>query len=599
MVDDHDNVPSASGWSVGISYDRASTLSMGRSVRVGAGAGKPELLTSARIPVGARSKRVGSAAWQGRWGRISPMAETAAREREFKFDADFEFDPPDLRPLVGRTVRLAAQTYSTAYFDTADQRLRDLGLSLRHRQADVPPGDAVAAPASGARSTQPYGTWTLKLPLKGPAGRPALERNEYNWTGRRERIPAGVRRVLAGAVRREPLALVAELSAERRRLTLERPDSGHAWAEIDDDLVEVTAGPGRGLRFRQMELEILDENAVPARELEKVLESLRRAGAAPSTTSKLALALGSDVAAGRANDAAPAPVEAIQAVITRDFRRVLIDDLRVRLDGGRPGGPDAGDVHRARVGLRRLRSNLNGFAGLLDPIWLGHVNDDLLWLGRAHGSVRNLDVLGDRLAAHPETTGREGVRELLRLVAADRKVAACRLSEVLGDPRCADVFDRLHAAGHDLPGVEGSTRCKASAAGRAAMSALSSRAEGFITKLGSLPSPPDDHDLHRLGVEAKRLRYAAEAARPHAGKKAARTAKAARQAHSVLGEAHDAAMAAQWLREACRRGVLGPSGAFAAGWLAAEAEAEHRGLAPKWQKAVRKLAGPPARRWIA
>lgn len=538
------------------------------------------------------------------------MAETAALEREFKFDADFDFDPPDLRPLVGRTVRQPAQQYSTAYFDTADHRLRDLGLSLRHRRAGAPAGEVASPPsnreqangerADGARAPQPSGTWTLKLPVDGPARPPgrALERNEYSWSGRRERIPAGARRVLAGVVRREPLALVAELSAERRRLTIERPDSGQAWAEIDDDLVEVTAGPGRGLQFRQIELEVLDEDAVPPKELEKVLESLRRAGATPSNTSKLALALGSDATAAVTGAPSKGPAEAIRALIDRDLRRVLIDDLRVRLDGAGPGGPDATDVHRARVGLRRLRSDLNGFAGLVDPVWLGHVTDDLRWLGRAHGAVRDLDVLADRLTAHVDIADGEGVREILCLVAAERKVAVSALSEALASARCADLFDRLHAAGRSLPLVDASTRRKASAAGRAAISALASRAESFVAKLDSLPSLPDDHDLHRLRIKAKHLRYAAETARPHAGKKAATTAEAARRVHSVLGEAHDAAVAAQWLRDASERGALGPAGAFAAGWLASEAQVERRGLEPKWRNAVRKLAGAPARRWI-
>ena len=116
-------------------------------------------------------------------GNFPTMAsgQTRTLEREVKFDAPLSLPLPDLRDLVGRTERLPEQLLRTAYFDTADGRLWNQGLTLRHRTVD---GESI-------------GTWTLKLPeaINGLN----LERTEVSWTGGRDRVPEDARRLSAWA----------------------------------------------------------------------------------------------------------------------------------------------------------------------------------------------------------------------------------------------------------------------------------------------------------------------------------------------------------------------------------------------------------------
>src|SRR5437016_1153792 len=82
--------------------------------------------------------------------------------------------------------------------------------------------------------------------------------------------------------------------------------------------------------------------------------------------------------------------------------------------------------------------------------------------------------------------------------------------------------------------------------------------------IAALPDQPADSELHRIRILAKRVRYAAEAAEPIAGKLAGRSAEAAAALQDVLGDHQDSVTAQQWLREA----GTGPR-AFVAGELTA------------------------------
>src|SRR3989442_9896786 len=68
--------------------------------------------------------------------------------------------------------------------------------------------------------------------------------------------------------------------------------------------------------------------------------------------------------------------------------------------------------------------------------------------------------------------------------------------------------------------------------------------------VAALPDQPADPALHRIRILAKRVRYAAEAAEPIAGKIAGRTADDAAALQDVLGDHQDSVTPQQWLREA-------------------------------------------------
>ena len=68
----------------------------------------------------------------------------------------------------------------------------------------------------------------------------------------------------------------------------------------------------------------------------------------------------------------------------------------------RRGEPEG--VHRLRASTRRLRSELKAVSDLVDREWGEHLEQELKWLAGGLGSVRDLDILCQRLhaAASPE-----------------------------------------------------------------------------------------------------------------------------------------------------------------------------------------------------
>lgn len=523
------------------------------------------------------------------------MTIAAEIEREFKFDVDADFDPPDLRPVVGRTVRLPEVEQRTTYFDTADHRLWARGITLRHR---------VVLSGSGSGGAGSPGTWTLKLPEDGSPDGDAAQasaRAELTWTGPIDGVPDAAARIVAGVVRRAPLTTVAELSAVRRRLLLHHPDTDRPWAEIDDDLVSVTAGPNAGRRFRQIELELTAGTEPPAGELDAVLAQLRDAGALPGGGSKLGTALGLAPAAASPPSPAGATVaDVVRHVLADDLAALLDFDYRLRRAAEDGTEADVELIHRARVATRRFRAHVRTLAPVLDPVWVGHVKQDLRSFGQALGRVRDADVLMDRLRAHDDPDDGDAVAELTRLVAADRALAVTDLAPAMASGAYLDLLDRLSAATSAPPLYSAEQDHPGGLPARPALRRLVGRRwRRVASDLADLPADPGAAELHQVRVRAKRLRYASEAVAPFVGKKARRTAKAAERLQDVLGEIHDAAAAASWLRQLASHPSLTSADAFVAGRIAGRAEGSARALCAAWPEAARRLTAKKVRSWLA
>jgi inorganic triphosphatase YgiF len=188
-----------------------------------------------------------------------PSLDDGFLEREVKLDVDPRFELPDLR-AVGVTVsELEAQVLDATYFDAADGRLLDLGITVRRRTGD------------GIR-------WTVKAPTEELAVAGALARREVELVTDDESLPAVLLELLTPFLGGAEVGPVAHLRSRRRRLRLTTPD-GAAVAEIDDD--EVTARPVAGasatVSFREIEVEFGPES--PAALVEGVVAALVAAGA--------------------------------------------------------------------------------------------------------------------------------------------------------------------------------------------------------------------------------------------------------------------------------------------------------------------------------
>ena len=501
-------------------------------------------------------------------------SETHTLEREVKFEAPVGLALPDLRDLVGRTQRTSQQHLRTAYFDTADRRLWERGITLRHRITDGV-GD---------------GTWTLKLPHAAEGA--ALERTEPSWSGERAEIPRSVDEIVRGLLRREPIQLLVELETTRQRLAL-HDQSDRVVAEIDDDSVVVTGGPRDGLRFRQVELELhADETSITGR----VAARLEEAGLAVEGSPKLAKALGLPTShpAGPPTGRGSSLADVVRSTLAGGLDRLLEHDWRLRLTL-----PEAAhDVHQARVAVRRLRSHLKTFRAILDPVWVRHVRNDLKWVGSALGELRDTDVLAAHLDGAPAPLGDELGRQ--------HDMAARRVTTVLASDRYLDLLDRLHAATR-IPPFFGDDAVRPDDAARDALPDLvSARWRALRRQVRKGGADPSDQQLHRIRINARHLRFAAELAGPVVGKPARQTATAAENVQTILGEHHDVVAAEAWLCRQLERASrastsgqtnsLSPATWFEAGCLSGELRQRQSKYLRRWPRAWHALAKSTERR---
>ena len=497
----------------------------------------------------------------------------ATREREAKLGAWAGFVLPDLTGVLdGVTVRaLPERRLDAVYYDTADLRLARWGASLRYRAGD--------------------GTgWTVKL-ADGDDG-PALVRRELTFQGKASStVPAEVAGLVRAYARSAPLVPAARLRTRRRGVEL-LDTEGLRLAEVVDDEVSVYEGRRLASRFRELEVEL--EAGASGALLQAVIAVLHQAGAgAVEPIPKVVRALGAraseraELVEAKPGDDATAG-DVVRAAMAASVIRILRHDAGVRI------GDDPEDVHQARVGARRLRSDLQTFESLLDPEWLAELVGELRWLGGALGAVRDADVLLDRLrrqAASLDPADAPGAASLVRRLVQQREVAQAELLEAMSGPRYVEVLDRLVLAAQNpvlLPEADGKAT--------EVLPALVLRPWKKLAKaVKELDDPPPDEQLHAVRIKAKRCRYAVEAVASVVGKEAKRMGSAVAGLQGILGDHQDAVVAEGWLREAARSPGVSK---LVAGELIAlqrvEAE-EHR---QAWWAAWREARDPKLRKWL-
>lgn len=514
------------------------------------------------------------------------MAADTNLEQEYKFDVEADFDPPDLRPIVGRTERLAAQLLTTTYFDTADGRLWARGATLRHRvtqQGDAAPGGP--------------GKWTLKVPVPAEGtDAESVARSELSWTGAVDTVPEEARAILAGLVRRSPLTPVVVLSTERRRLLLHQGEP--PWAELDDDLATVTSGPRDGFRFRQVELELLDDHAggrsaVPADQLQAVLATLRGAGAAPGGESKYALAAGIEPppARRRARDVASFAT----ATLEDDLAELLEADYRARLADGPPGA-DPGEtmVERLATAVERLRGDLRLLGAVLDPVWLARTRRALAALGAPLARLMEEDALVARIrAGTADGIEAEAVAELVSVIRSERHLAVGELRAALSSDRYMETLDRLQVAVRRPPLAESAAGHPSGVSlARVLRTMVTSSWRALLAELDEMAAEPDMEGLDHLRILAARFRRAVELGGPVGAGKGARAGADAAALESTLRDLAAAAGAVRILRELATHPSVTAPVAFTAGRLAGRAEREVADRGREWRKRARGFGRP-------
>lgn len=495
-----------------------------------------------------------------------------ALEVEAKLAAQPGFEVPRLDGAVPELVvdHVAPVVLDARYFDAEDLRLLRAGMTLRHR----------------AGEGGPSGAWTLKTAVADTDD--LARRDEWVVPGPLEDLPTELEVRIRPWLRAAPLVQVAHIRTDRRRTSL--TVAGEDVGEVADDEVSVVVGDHVAARFREVEVECADEHL-----LQTLVDVLRAAGAgAPDPTPKLVRALGPR--ALEPPDLAPVDVDAdatardvLRAGMTAATLRVIGNDAVIRADRDPEG------IHQARVGCRRLRSDLRTFAPLLDGSWADPVRAELRWLATELGAVRDLDVLATRLGRQSsELPARDipDVEAALDLLRRQRDEAVAAAVAALDSARYLQLLDRLVELAADPP-----TTSAADALGAEVLPPLAGRAFARLRKhVRRLPKDPSDEHLHDLRIQAKKARYAADLALPVAPKRARRYTRALARLQGVLGDLHDAAVAERWLRDAV--GGSDTSTTFVLGSLAEVQRAEQRALRRRWRAAWKDVDDTTLTRWM-
>ena len=276
-------------------------------------------------------------------------------------------------------------------------------------------------------------------------------------------------------------------------------------------------------------------------------------------------------------------LDVIRSAIAGSTIKLVSNDPVVRL------GEDPEGVHKARVAARRLRSDLRTFRSLLDREWAGALREELRWLGRLLGPVRDAEVLGARLRGRAAgLLGLEvaSAKVLLDGLENDRLAGRRRLLEGLRSRRYEELVLRLVRAAREPLARSDRVERPAVATG-ALMKRPWAKLSGSARALGAGSS---DAALHATRIDTKRVRYGAEALVPVFGKRAVRFASAAEALQEVLGEHQDAVVAMAWLAD---RGMEADDQAvaFTAGRLAELETVSRDRTREAWRKSWTRLEG--------
>lgn len=449
----------------------------------------------------------------------------------------------------------------SVYFDTPDLDLQKAGASLRVRD-------------DGGRRMQ-----TLK---RGEG----IAREEYEAPIAGLAPDPDLGPLPSLAPRGADLRPVFNVRVSRRQRTFRYLD---AEVELALDQGEVTGGD-RNSPICEVELEL--KSGPPA-----TLFALARdlSAAAP-----LYLAFDSKAARGQALVAGEASAsrksrkvelsrkasaaEAFQAVARGALAQIAANGATLRAD------PGAEAIHQLRVGARRLRSALSTFKPLLKGDGLDDVKAELTWLSHAFDRPRNLDVFAEQTLdpAAGEAKPPPGLGALRKAVEAERRRAWAQAAETAASTRFRALL--LDTAAWVETGAWREGEVAGQNVEPFARRALKRR-DRALAKRRRATDDGDDQAWHHLRIEAKKLRYAAEAfSALYRTKRVERYLRELEDLQDVLGALNDLVTA-----EPLMEGLsLSPQAAFAAGELIGLKTAGKAQLVERAAKAADHLAAGEA-----
>ena len=405
------------------------------------------------------------------------MADSLELELKLEFDPEererLESAPP-LKPAKRETRHLVS-----TYFDTPERDLREAGYSLRVRRCDasrVQTVKAVGSPSAGL-FTRPE--W--ERPVVGDA--PVL-----GGTPLAEALGAGT------------LDRIEPIFATDVNRTVFAIEGAGANIEIALDEGEVRAG-NHVEPINELELELRGGAPQTMFDLARQLNEAAplRLGARSKAERGYALVAGEPPEAVKAEpirlDRNGDASDAFCTIALACLRHFRLNEALLMESG------DAESLHQARVGLRRLRSAFSLYKDLLvddGPAEL--LSAEARWLAAELGEVRNIDVLVERC--------RGEVRD--RLAAARERVFAHVRTELASARTRLLMIDLVEWL------TVGAWRARPADPACVHRQVLPFAAELLelrrdrLKRRGKGLAGLDDGHRHKVRIEAKKLRYAAE-----------------------------------------------------------------------------------------
>ena len=397
--------------------------------------------------------------------------------------------------------------------------------------------------------------------------------------------------------RGQPLVSVATLRTSRtvRRLFA---GSGGCLAEVCHDDVRAFDGGSSHtlLAWHEWEVELVDGDKKLLDRVDRLMEA---SGVARSPApSKLARVLG---------DRAPQPPTLVRprkkGPVGAVLQARLIEQVEVLKQRDVDVRRDTQDgIHQLRVAMRRLRSALATFRPLVDREVTDPLREELQWIAVLLGEARDAEVMDRRLE---QVVAEQPVELVLGAVSARidhtlgnryRDGLAASL-EAMESPRYFDLLTALEALAESPPWTP-----LADEPANVVLPKLLRRdwrrLRDEVTRISAAPDQQArDVALHESRKAAKRLRYAAEAARPVlARKKAKRVVADSKAAQTLLGDHHDSVVTQGVLRELGVQAHLDGDNGFTFGLLHGLEQQHAAALEDQFGRAWRKTYGPELRR---
>jgi CHAD domain-containing protein len=440
------------------------------------------------------------------------------------------------------------------YFDTAGGSLQRGGWVGRIRTR---PGDGQATVVLKSAARRSRGAVHVRDELEGPADA-HLHPAQWPESVARERLLA--------LIGREPVDTTIVLD-QRRRVRCFCDDE----IEVEVSLDRVRTLVDERIIDRSLVLEV-ELKSGSAERLEALGDDLgKRAFLVPSKVSKLVRSV---AAAERARlqaalpDPATTKTPGVQAddLVGEAGRKVLALHF-ARMLAREPGtreGRDPEELHQMRVATRRMRAAWRVFGDAFDPGATRALRSDLRDVAAALGTVRDLDVLLDRLIPSERARterrkagageGRkdgaaDGLGPFVRYLRAERDAGRRRLVRLLERPGYQRWVTRFGAF-LTSPGM--GVADVAPPAPRRIRDTAPSRIWGAYERVrayGELLRSADVPTLHALRIESKRLRYALEFIQETLGADAPSLIARVTAMQDHLGLLNDADVAAARARE--------------------------------------------------